>query len=116
MIYIKKDWIVECLHEWEDDERWYEDTKASEAIGFVKMLLESFCKPWDDKVIDVVRCEDCDNWCDDLKHGHEHLGNVTAPCEEWSNQEDGHTRYTRPTDFCSRAEPREETGSYEVST
>lgn len=39
----------------------------------------------------LTRCKDCDNWCG-----------------EWSDQEDGHIRYTKPTDFCSRAEPKED--------
>ena len=45
---------------------------------------------------DFVRCKDCDMWNDD--------GSVHAhSCAEWSNPEDGYTRFTEPNDFCSYA-------------
>ena len=57
-------------------------------------------------VVAVVRCKDCYNWDEERKVGHAKYGNETAPCYEWSNLEDGHTRYTKSTDFCSYGERR----------
>lgn len=56
--------------------------------------------------VPVVRCKDCDSWCEELKTGSPEFGNEVAPCSEWSN-EDGYTRYTKPTDFCSHGDPKE---------
>ena len=55
----------------------------------------------------VIRCKDCDNWDEERKSGRATLGNETAPCYEWSDAENGHTRYTRPHDFCSYGIPRD---------
>lgn len=65
--------------------------------------------------VPVVRCKDCDFWRGDLKTGRAEWGNVTAPCEEWSDPENGHTRYTQPTDFCSYGE-RKDDGETAVHT
>lgn len=46
-------------------------------------------------------CWECDSWCEEMKKGRIDLGNATAPCSVWSDQENGHTRYTRHSDFCS---------------
>lgn len=56
--------------------------------------------------VEVVRCKDCDNWDLEHKAGRESLGNLVCPCSEWSNYEDGHSRFTRPNDFCSYGERR----------
>lgn len=58
------------------------------------------------ELVEVVRCKDCDSWCEKLKTGRAEFGNEVAPCSEWSN-EDGYTRYTKPTDFCSYGEKKE---------
>lgn len=52
----------------------------------------------------IVRCKDCDCWCEEMKVGHADLGNESAPCSEWSDHENGHIRYTKATDFCSYGE------------
>ena len=56
----------------------------------------------------LVRCEDCDNWDKDRAVGGKRYGNLTAPCSEWSHQEEGHTRYTLWNGFCSYGERRED--------
>ena len=58
----------------------------------------------------VVRCKDCESWDEERKVGRASFGNETAPCSEWSNAEDGHTRYTSPNDFCSYGERRDSDG------
>lgn len=57
--------------------------------------------------VPVVRCKDCDMWCEEMKVGYDEFGNETAPCSEWSN-EDGFTRFTKATDYCSYGERKEE--------
>lgn len=46
-----------------------------------------------------IRCVDCEKWNPDLK-----TYNGEAPCDEWSDYENGMTRYTSEHDFCSKAE------------
>lgn len=58
--------------------------------------------------VSVVHCAECDNWHPENKVGRATFGNEAAPCDEWSDYEDGITRYTRPTDFCSYGERRED--------
>lgn len=55
----------------------------------------------------IVRCEDCDNWDKDHTFGSKRLGNLAAPCSEWSNLEDGYIRFTRWDCWCSEALRRE---------
>jgi hypothetical protein len=55
----------------------------------------------------VVLCRDCDCWNDWDSAGKESLGNYVCSCAHWS-VEDGPVLYTRPTDFCSYGEKREE--------
>ena len=55
----------------------------------------------------VVMCLDCDYWNDWDSAGKESLGNYVCSCAYWS-VEDGAVFYTRPTDFCSYGEKREE--------
>lgn len=56
--------------------------------------------------VPVVRCYDCDNWDRERMVGGKKWGNLTAPCSEWSHQEEGHTRYTLWNGFCSYGERR----------
>lgn len=59
MTYIKKEWILECLREWEDNAKAGENTEDFvKAIGFVKRFVEG-CRPYGDEMIEVVRCENC---------------------------------------------------------
>ena len=51
--------------------------------------------------VEVVRCKDCDNWCEEMKVGYPEFNNVTAPCSVWSDQENGMARYTHENGFCS---------------
>ena len=55
----------------------------------------------------VVFCRDCDCWNEWDSAGRESLGNYVCSCAHWS-VEDGAILYTRPTDFCSYGEKREE--------
>lgn len=54
----------------------------------------------------VVRCKDCECWDEENKGGRAKLGTLVCACDNWSNQEDGYFRYTRPDDFCSYGERR----------
>lgn len=56
----------------------------------------------------LVRCKDCDSWDEEYSSGKKSLGNYRCICHEWSDEEDGHYRYTAEDDFCSYAERREE--------
>lgn len=56
----------------------------------------------------LVRCKDCYSWDEEYSSGRKSLGNYRCICHEWSNEEDGHYRYTAEDDFCSYAERREE--------
>lgn len=55
----------------------------------------------------LIRCKDCDNWDEEYSSGRKSLGNYRCICHEWSDEEDGHYRYTAEDDFCSYAERRE---------
>jgi hypothetical protein len=79
------------------------DDKAILAAMLAKLLWSRSkirAQPTVDAV-EVVRCKDCDNWYEEMKAGRPELGNVTAPCSEWSDQENGMARYTCENDFCS---------------
>ena len=56
----------------------------------------------------LVRCMDCYSWDEEYSSGRKSLGNYRCLCHEWSDEEDGHYRYTAEDDFCSRAERRED--------
>ena len=56
----------------------------------------------------LVRCKDCENWDTEYSSGIKPFGNYRCMCHEWSDEEDGHYRYTAEDDFCSYAERREE--------
>lgn len=56
--------------------------------------------------VPVVRCKDCECWDEENKGGRATLGTLVCACDNWSNQEDGYFRYTRPDDFCSYGERR----------
>ncbi|MBR0085661.1 MAG: hypothetical protein IJL97_03830 [Lachnospiraceae bacterium] len=51
-------------------------------------------------VVEVVRCKDCDFWNKDENI----LGGI---CDEWSDFEDGLSRYTSGDDYCSLGERKE---------
>ena len=55
----------------------------------------------------IGRCKDCSNWNKADNAGHERLGNFVCACSEWSDAENGYTRYTVPDDFCSYFEPKD---------
>lgn len=54
----------------------------------------------------IGRCKDCANWNEHDNAGKENLGNFVCACEEWSDPENGYTRYTGAGDFCSNFEPK----------
>lgn len=57
--------------------------------------------------VEVVHCKDCECWDEENKGGRATLGTLVCACDNWSNQEDGYVRYTRPDDFCSYGERKE---------
>ena len=61
----------------------------------------------------VVLCRDCYAWNDWDSAGKESLGNFVCSCAHWS-VEDGPVLYTRPDDFCSYGEKREESGKTSI--
>lgn len=54
----------------------------------------------------IIRCEDCDNWDPEHTAGSKEAENLTAHCAAWSDQENGHTRYTPWNGWCHEAEER----------
>lgn len=70
-----------------------------------KRLIES----WNTRPAPPVgRCADCDNWDKYIHAGRESFGTYVCVCHEWSDEENGHMRYTSPVGFCNNFEPREE--------
>lgn len=55
----------------------------------------------------VGRCKDCDNWNEQFSAGRKSLNNYVCYCSQWSDPEDGISRYTAPNDYCSYFEPKE---------
>lgn len=53
-------------------------------------------------------CKDCYNWNEQFSAGRKSLNNYVCYCSEWSDPEIGYERYTRPDDYCSYFEPKEE--------
>lgn len=53
-------------------------------------------------VVEVIRCKDCEYWNkdEDFLNG--------GICGEWSDFEDGIINYTKPDDYCSCGEPKEQ--------
>lgn len=56
----------------------------------------------------IGRCMNCSSWDKEHSSGRESLGNYVCVCHEWSDEEDGHFRYTPPDGFCNNFEPMEE--------
>lgn len=52
-------------------------------------------------VVEVIRCKYCEFWNKDENI----LGGI---CDEWSDFEDGIINYTKPDDYCSRGERKEQ--------
>ena len=72
----------------------------------MKEIIDEFIKR--NGFVPVIRCKDCENWDTEYSSGRKSLGNYRCICHEWSDEEDGHYRYTAEDDFCSYAERREE--------
>ena len=67
----------------------------------IEMVLEPLSNMPADDVVEVVRCKDCEFWNKDENI----LGGI---CDEWSDFEDSIISYTKPDDYCSRGERKEE--------
>lgn len=79
----------------------------------IMYLFDRVCELEEDnselkELVMVIRCKDCESWDEECSSGRKTLGNYRCICHEWSNEEDGHYRYTAEDDFCSYAERREE--------
>ena len=82
---------------------------------FIRMQIDPVVFRNGDEVVihgghakELILCKDCDSWDEEYSSGRKSLGNYRCICHEWSNEEDGHYRYTAEDDFCSYAERREE--------
>ena len=75
---------------------WYEDEEY--------VLKEKINEMPAADVVEVVRCKDCDNWKPNGKYGAKGRG----ACEEFSDAEDGMTRYTGENDYCSYGERKDD--------
>lgn len=53
------------------------------------------------------KCKNCANWHEEDSCGFNRLGNFVCACSEWSDIENGMTRYTKPDDFCSYFEKKD---------
>ena len=51
----------------------------------------------------IVRCKNCDMWCED---NNILRGRIINPCAHWSGE--GYTVFTNKNDFCSYGERRDE--------
>ena len=61
----------------------------------------------------VILCKDCDLWNEWDHAGRQSLGNYRCSCAHWSH-EDGPVYYTAPEDFCSYAEPKDESDDHQM--
>ena len=77
-----------------------------QSLGANKIIDRIMVAPAVDAV-EVVRCKDCDNWEESVSAGRASLGTLVCMCQVWSNVEDGMTCWTRPNEFCSRGERKE---------
>lgn len=60
------------------------------------------------KQIIIGYCKDCDNWNEQFSAGRKSLNNYVCYCSQWSDPEDGISKYTAPNDYCSYFEPKED--------
>lgn len=56
----------------------------------------------------IGRCKDCASWDEEFSGGRKSLNNYVCCCQQWSNQENGISKYTLPDDYCSYFELKEE--------
>lgn len=79
-----------------------EDALIVAEIGGSKETIKTNLKSLSSAdVVEVVRCKDCDFWNKD----EDVLG---GRCDEWSDFENGTSRYTGRDDFCSYGERKDE--------
>ena len=55
----------------------------------------------------IGRCSECKNWDEDYSYGLSRFGIYMCACHEWSDPENGMTRYTGENDYCGHFEPKE---------
>lgn len=91
--YIKREDAYKYL-----DEQLVEVFTGDTLLGALKQIIAKL--PSADAV-EVVRCKDCKFWNKDENI----LGGI---CDEWSDFEDSIINYTKPDDYCSRGEQKEE--------
>lgn len=75
------------------------------ARGKVRKYLQTDASR--DKAQEIVRCSDCIFWNECDSTGFVELGNFVCSCARWT-VEDGVTFYTKPNDFCSYGERRDD--------
>lgn len=56
--------------------------------------------------VGIVRCKNCDMWCDDNIIIEGEIKENIKPCAQWSGE--GHTVFTNKNDFCSYGYWRDE--------
>lgn len=56
----------------------------------------------------IGRCGECDNWNKNDSCGNRNLGTFVCACQEWSDHENGMTRYTPENGFCGHFDLNEE--------
>lgn len=93
----------ECKEACEEFDGFYADCNQCLLHG----VLKEFATLPAADVRHVVFCRDCDCWNEWDSAERESLGNYVCSCAHWS-VEDGPVLYTRPADFCSYGEKREE--------
>lgn len=92
-------WLIET-------KRWENYLTKDATLNLLNIAIDAApTEPID--AIEIVRCKDCDNWCKEMKVGRPEFNNVTAPCSEWSDQENGMARHTREDDWCSYGERKQ---------
>ena len=81
------------------------NSTAEKAVKVLAQVLVNTAPAVD--AVEVVRREDCDYWDEEFTAGRASLGNLVCVCKEWSDVEGGRYCYTRPNEFCSRGERKE---------
>lgn len=97
--------LFDCIS-WKGIPEGYDDTFDS-GVLYVADLIDDAPTVSDDEIRGVVHCRECELWNEWDSVGSESLGNLVCSCAHWT-VEDGVVFRTRPTDFCSYAERKEE--------
>jgi hypothetical protein len=104
--------VLKKVLEEEQAKEEHEDLSEEYYKGYIDAYYEIMTKPAYfqlEKVEDdvgIVRCKNCDMWCDDNIIIEGGIKENIKPCAQWSGE--GHIVFTKKNDFCSYGERRNE--------